>query len=304
MILHVILNTQERGKFTKKMTKRDYIIRQIAKTNKKNYENYVVTRIYHLLNRTDLKFITQQYVNRPDGHALTDMYLPQLQLHIEIDESFHKKQVDLDVDRETDIIQATDHQISRIEITEDLDSINIQIANLIVEIKTKIEILEKNKQWESWDLDKEFNPNYYREKGYLDVEENPAFRKIVDACNCLGQNYKSVQQAWFRSKVYPNHNLWFPKFYENEDWDNQISKDGKVITEKCKNPDKYEEWFKGVTSNLVKRITFPRSIDNLGFRLYRFAGIFETDLNSSSLENGVIHRLKETRIEIIKENAS
>ena len=73
------------------MTKRDYIIRQIAKTNKKNYENYVVTRIYHLLNRTDLKFITQQYVNRPDGHALTDMYLPQLQLHIEIDESFHKK---------------------------------------------------------------------------------------------------------------------------------------------------------------------------------------------------------------------
>ena len=44
-----------------------------------------------------------------------------------------------------------------------------------------IEILEKKKEWESWDLDKEFNPNYYREKGYLDVEERPAFRKIVDA---------------------------------------------------------------------------------------------------------------------------
>ena len=148
------------------------------------------------------------------------------------------------------------------------------------------------------DIDKEFNPNYYREKGYLDVEESPAFRKIVDACNCLGQNYISVQQAWFKSKVYPNHNLWFPKFYENEEWDNQISSDGKIITEKCKNPDKYKEWFKDVTSNLVKRITFPRSIDNLGFKLYRFAGIFETDLNSSSLENGVIHRLKKTRIEI------
>jgi hypothetical protein len=119
----------------------------------------------------------------------TKAFLPQLQLHFEIDEPFHKKQVDLDVNRETDIIQSTDHQIRRIKITEDLDSINKQIANLIVEIKAKIEILENNKQWESWDLDKEFNPNYYREKGYLDVEENPAFRKIVDACNCLGQNY-------------------------------------------------------------------------------------------------------------------
>jgi len=36
------------------MNKRDYIIKQIAKTNKKNYENYVITRIYHLINRADL----------------------------------------------------------------------------------------------------------------------------------------------------------------------------------------------------------------------------------------------------------
>lgn len=282
------------------MTQRDYIIRQIAKTNKKNYENYVVTRIYHLLNRTDVKFLTQQYVNRPEGYALTDMYFPQINLHIEIDEPFHNKQIELDIDRETDIIQATDHQIWRIKITDDLDSINRQIEKLVNEIKVKIEILEKNKNWESWDLNKEFDPNYYRKKGFLDVQDNPAFRRIVDACNCLGQNYKSVQRAWFKSKVYPNHHLWFPKFYENEEWDNQISKDGKIITEKCKYPDIYEDWFNGVTSKFVKRITFPRSVDNLGFRLYRFAGIFETDLKSSSLENGVIHRLKETRIEIKK----
>ena len=179
------------------MTKREYIIRQIAKTNKKNYENYVITRIYHLLNRIDVKFITQQYVNRPEGHALTDMYFPQIKLHVEIDEPFHKKQIELDIHRETDIIQATNHHVSRIRITEDLDSINYQITILIEQIRAKIKVLEKSKQWESWDLDKEFNPNYFREKGYLDVQENPAFRKIVDACNCLGQNYKAVQQAWF-----------------------------------------------------------------------------------------------------------
>ena len=124
------------------MTKRDYIIRQIAKTNKKNYENYVVTRIYHLLNRMDIKFVTQQYVNRPEGHALTDMYFPQIKLHIEIDEPFHKKQIGSDIDRETDIIQATNHQISRIKITQDLESINSQITDLVVQIRAKIKSFE------------------------------------------------------------------------------------------------------------------------------------------------------------------
>lgn len=284
------------------MTKREYIIRQIAKTNKKKYENYVVTRIFHRLNRDDVKFMTQQFVNRPEGHALTDMYFPQLELHIEIDEPFHKKQEKLDIDRETDIIQATNHEVYRIAITEELEQINLDVEKLVTIIKQKIDDKMKIKKWEPWDLEKEFNPNYYRTKGYLDVNENSAFRQIVDACNCLGQNYKSVQQAWFKSKVYPNHNLWFPKFYENAEWDNRISNDGKIITEKCKNPEKYENWFNDVTSNMVKRITFPRSIDNLGFRLYKFAGIFETDLEESSFENGVIHRLTQTKIEI--ENAS
>lgn len=160
------------------MTERDYIIRQIAKTNKKNYENYVITRIYHLLNRTDVKFITQQYLNRPSGHALTDMYFPQLQLHIEVDEPFHIKQEKLDIDRETDIIQATNHEIRRIKITENLHSINKQIDKLVEEIKDKIEMKEKSKQWEQWDVDKEFDPNYYRNKGYLEVDENPAFRRM------------------------------------------------------------------------------------------------------------------------------
>jgi len=281
-----------------KMTKREYIIRQIAKTNKKNYENYVVTRIYHRLNRNDLKFMTQQYVNRPDGHALTDMYFPQLQLHIEIDEPFHKKQKKLDINRESDIIQATNHEIHRIKITEDLTKIDNQVESLVERIKKNIEIKERNDEWEPWDLEKEFNPLYFQEKGYLDVNENPSFRRIVDACNCLGQNYKSVQQAWFKSKIYPNHNLWFPKFYENDEWDNKISSDGKTITEKCKDKDKYESWFNSVITNNVKRITFPRSIDNLGFRLYKFAGIFETCIDDSTFENGIIHKLIQTRIEI------
>lgn len=280
------------------MTKRDFIIRQIAKTNKKNFENYVVTRIYHLLNRSDLKFVTQQYVNRPEGHALTDMYFPQLGLHIEIDEPFHKKQKQLDIHREREIIQATDHEIKRVEITQDIEFINLQINLIVGELAKRIEQKEKEKTWEPWDLEQEFKPQYYREKGYLDVSENPSFRRIVDACNCLGQNYKAVQRGWFKSKLYPNHNIWFPKFYENEGWANSISNDGKTITEKCKVPDLHKSWFEGSINNPDKIIAFPRSVDNLGFRLYKFAGVFETDVASSSLENGIVLRLSEARLEL------
>lgn len=46
------------------MVKLKYIIKQLSKTNKKNYENYVVTRIWHKLNDLDYKFVTQHvFVN-------------------------------------------------------------------------------------------------------------------------------------------------------------------------------------------------------------------------------------------------
>lgn len=44
------------------MNKYDYIKRQLAKTNKKNDENYIVTRIWHLFDNYDIKINTQQYV--------------------------------------------------------------------------------------------------------------------------------------------------------------------------------------------------------------------------------------------------
>ncbi len=71
------------------MNRTEFILRQISKTNKKSYENYVVTRIWHLLNDLNIKIVTQQHVTRPAGRALTDLYFPQIKLHVEIDEGHH-----------------------------------------------------------------------------------------------------------------------------------------------------------------------------------------------------------------------
>ena len=109
------------------MNKLEFICRQLSRAENKTFEHYVVTRIWHLLNDTDLKFITQQYVVRPEGRALTDMYFPQLHKHIEIDEGHHKKQIESDKLREADIINATGHTIFRVDVTKTIDEINEEI---------------------------------------------------------------------------------------------------------------------------------------------------------------------------------
>jgi very-short-patch-repair endonuclease len=65
-----------------------------------------VTGIWHQLNDLNIKFITQQYVSQPNGFALTDMFFPQINFHIEIDEPHHKHSIENDLTRETDIIDA------------------------------------------------------------------------------------------------------------------------------------------------------------------------------------------------------
>jgi very-short-patch-repair endonuclease len=105
------------------MNKKEFLLRQIAKTNKKNYENYVVTRVIHKLDDPTVKFITQQYVSRPERRrALTDLYIPQIAFHVEIDEGHHKNIVEVDMVREADIIDATGHTIVRVDATLPLDN--------------------------------------------------------------------------------------------------------------------------------------------------------------------------------------
>ncbi len=283
-----------------KLTKQEFIIRQIAKTNKKNFENYVVTRLVHSLNTDEVKFLTQQYVKRPNGHALTDMYLPQIKLHIEIDEPFHEKQLVNDLDRELDIINATNHEIRRIKITNSISELNNQIDGLTQYINSRISASKANGNFKPWNYGEEFDPNFWISKGELRVEDNPKFRTILDACNCMGQNTKSGYRAFYTSKQFENHHLWFPKFFENKEWDNSISDDGLTIKEICKISEKAENHYKRSMKYDSLRIVFPKSIDNLGFRMYSFKGIFKTDLGASSVENGVIHRRVDTKINVPK----
>lgn len=268
------------------MNKTDYIIRQIAKSYKKKYENYVVARVWHLLNNVDIKFVTQQHVTRPSGRALTDMYFPQLKLHIEVDEGQHfnsdGSHTKQDVEREADIINATGHFFKRVGVFEkSIEEINLQIDQIVDFIKKEVNSSELT----PWDIDAEFNPKTYIARGSISVEENVAFRTIADACNCFGHSYKGFQRGFTKHKK-ENRMLWFPKLYENNDWDNSISKDENEIYEMKKTG--HSEYFERIIKNqdkLKERLTFARVRSNLGDVMYRFKGVYKLDKTKSNVTN-------------------
>ena len=75
-------------------TKTEYILQQLNKTGDKKYERYVVHKIFNDIfndpSNLSLKFSCQQYVKRSDNsYALLDMYIPSIQVQVEVDEAHH-----------------------------------------------------------------------------------------------------------------------------------------------------------------------------------------------------------------------
>lgn len=270
------------------MNKLEFICRQLSRAEHKKYEHYVITRIWHRLNDDDIKFVTQQYVVRPEGRALTDMYFPQLKKHIEIDESHHKNQIDADKIRQADIINATGHDILRIDTTLGLEKINSTIENIINEIKNA---KKNDSAFKPWDFEAEQNPLTYISRGFIDLKDDVAFNTMVEAANCFGNNYKP-KAIWTGGATHPKENgkiIWFPKLYKNGEWNNSISDDENIITESSEFPEKRKLHVeKELKKGLYKRIVFARVKSPLGDIMYRFKGEYELDLKESNFEQGLI----------------
>ncbi|MGK7250067.1 AbaSI family restriction endonuclease [Acinetobacter oleivorans] len=293
----------------------DYVIRQLGRTKNKRYEAYVVSRIIHLLNDFTLKFVTQQFVRLSNKKiALTDLYFPQLGIHIEVDEGHHFlknskieyslnltdepiysiSQTESDAMREEDIISITGHKIFRVNVyknqegeSQNLESIHQQIDKIIEEIK-----VVKNKKIEAstfkeWNIETEYNPQTYIDLGSMSLADNVVLKTTKDVCNCFGYNYKNYQRGGALHPYEEDTLIWFPRLYENKDWVNTISPDGLTITEKSTDEaitfKKLEEWKNGPQ----KRIVFARVKDNLNSRaMYRFMGLYE--FQEADLKDGVV----------------
>lgn len=279
----------------------EYIARQFSRTEKKTFEHYVVTRIWHQLDDIEIKFVTQQYVKRLGGIALTDMYFPQLKVHVEIDEGQHFDRDGVrilqDKIREADIINATAHLIKRIIIAgQTLIEVHKQISELVIFLK---DLKEQTTNFRKWDFEAERNPLTYINRGYIALEDDVAFKTMVDAANCFGNNYKR-NGIWKGGAKHRENDkdIWFPKLYENAKWNNSISEDDNEIREICKyevdrNPHIHREKSKAN----IKRIVFAKVISPLGDVMYRFKGLYEIDTEKTNYENGVVLKRIATRVQ-------
>lgn len=291
------------------MNKGEFIVKALSKISHKKYEQYAISRLWHKLDSLDVEFLFQQYISLKGYYVLADLYLPQLNIIIEIDESHHfdigngevLKLRSKDEVRDNDVIEAIQAEVIRIPAVFD-NGFNIETFNKeIDEVVERIKVCkDRNESFVPWDYEKRLTSDYYIEKGSITLNDKCAFRTMVEAANCFGKQYakKGIWNGGIQHSMEKGKSIWFPKLYKNKDWDNSIDFEEIIIVEKAIDFDQRIKHFDKII-NLPNhtRIVFARGVNSFGEILYRFKGEFALDREKSSIDNGLIwYRIKNEAI--------
>ena len=271
------------------VSKKEYITNQLKKTFFKKYENYCVTRIYNLVNNLNLQMVTQQLFKRGNNKiALADIYFPQINLWVEIDEQHHDAQINADKERTEEVL--INNKINKLEEVvqvkelekpfrikvasgHEIEDINAQIDEIVKEINHRISELGDKLKWDCEDKE----PAEFLGK-VIKYSDNVKFRTIEKVTKLFKTTKYKPRCAWF--KIKENEYLWCPKLdlveneHKNCKWENKISIDGKEIYESLRDGQKDDEnslnWDE-------RRITFAYYSDENGIRMYKYRGVFILD---------------------------
>ena len=268
--------------------KLEYMERLFAKISKKKTESYVISRIWHQLNDDRVKFVVQQYIRRTqDKYALADLYLPQLNIFIEINEPYHKDENgvlrEIDRIRNEEIQNVTHSEPIVIDCDCDIREIHRQVTEKVSIIKQRISELGEN--FKPWDDANTLSVEYHRSKGYLKVEDNECLRTTEDVAAVFGA--KAKHRGFLRASgagIGENIIVWWPNT-EHRLWHNELSEDGMFIYEYPKAEDKRAAHLDQWKESTQTRVTFLRYKDDLGFCFYRFVGVFRLNRDKSIHEN-------------------
>lgn len=270
------------------MSKDDYILRSLSKIGSKRTEHFVINRIYHRLNDPEIEFICQQLVRRPTGYALTDLYFPQLSLHLEIDEPHHAANVELDNHRSRDIVEATRHRIERIAAF-DTENPAFGLGDLTLHVDAFVDLIRvlkdaaiSNGTFRPWDYDLAFSPLPHIARGYIDATENVVMRYQRDVLQCFGYQGGHYQRGIWRYDTDLRRIIWFPRLWNQAPWSNWVSDDGTYIFEDA--GDQIVEGYRvpDAPDFVDERIVFAKWHDPLGLNVYRFTGVFRKCVERST----------------------
>lgn len=247
-----------------KLDELTYYAKLLTKLRNKKYEFYVVSRIIHLLNDTEIQFTTQQLVRNEEGKRyLIDLYFPQFKIAVEVDESHHLSNEEADRAREREIISSADVKFFRIQCdnNSNIESVHESIDQLINQIRP----LKNNKDFKPYSYQDEFSVKLWLKAGKLRISDGAKFRTHADVLRLFGKNYKLHQAG--SSPLNEKVQVWFPKLYKNKDWINSISPDGEIIEQtRVGNDMEIKE--------IKDSIVFAHQADVLGNIYYSFKGIF------------------------------
>ena len=246
----------------------------------------------------------QQYVNRDDEkYALTDLYFPQINYHVEVNEEFHYKddyKISLDKQRENDIIRKTKgHTIRFIDCQKDLKHIHNQIDVVVKEINERIANQKSSNSFRPW-LEGELTPQYWIEKGIINVKDNVNLRTIDDIgllfnVKIANRGYLKAGGAKYTKDGFSE--IWWPSAVKRSNWQNIFDENFEKITEKNLIQTKGDSHVQGYAAKNpdCRRIVFFKYKDELGFDYYKFVGCYQLNAKASLLENQLVwERFSET----------
>ena len=282
----------------------EYITNQLKKSfgNNKKYECYCVTRIYHLLNRDDIQIVTQKLLYSEEKEkAFADLYFPQINVWIEIDEDYNKNQKKAEkkrtlkaIEKEKELKYLLEEAISikklekpyRIDVSsDDISYINEQIDTVVKKLQDKIDAMESAGTFYTWE-GANIDPSFFIKKGIINSSDNDLFKTIKDVSDLFNKDYKDKARiAYFnaRNKEDSNEYVWCLKLslndndYDNIRYLNTISYDGKTIYERDKNNNDvfYKYALENMTSDI--RYVFVKYKHPDGIDGYKFKGVYKLD---------------------------
>ena len=280
--------------------KLDYITRMLTKISHKRLESYVIHRIWNALDDTDIHFVFQQYVVRKEGkYALADLYLPQLNLVVEINEPAHYRNKEVDNIRNSEISQHADvvvidcyNEVDGKAVACSLSELNHRTDNVIEFIRIRIEetVIFPWKGTET--------PEEIQRRGAISVSENVSLNTIDDIAAIFGTKPKHRGFLRVSGISVPNKEnkevVWWPNTSHSK-WCNELSPDKLFITEYPKKESERHGHLMSHIDKNIKRITFLKYTDWLGMNTYRFVGVFQLNKEKSIKENKCVwERISDT----------
>jgi hypothetical protein len=260
--------------------KLQYLRKIFAHTIGKTFENYIINQIWSKVEDFGLYPITQQYVKRTKGYALIDLYFPQINFAIEVDEFAHENNKTLDKIRMDDIFGSIEGIDSERIKEGNYDYVKSQIDTVVNKINEKVKQLGPFKWEENWQ-ETEYKEKFEKVKKQKKLLSSDmiGFERVQVTNDIFGMNlskgYLQFGKSFF--EISPNERLWFPHLTPNKNWENTVSDNWNIIYEKYIGNDIEMIKNRGVAWEIddFKRYTFAKYKNTLGEISYRFIGVFK-----------------------------